>query len=420
MRKKLSILLVISLLLTLGVGTVFGEEKTVVNFWHSMGGSNGELIDQLVAAYNGSQNQVEVIATFQGNYAEAAAKAEAAIFNNNAPDILQLAQDNVGRLAYNGIFANLLPYMEQDQIDPKDFVEAFVADAYYDDELIAIPFGRSAQIVYINEKIMEELNLQVPTTWEEMKAFCEAAVIKDESGNVERYGIAIPFDQWNIFAFIQQAGSTFINEEGTSLGCYEDGTLVSIFEGLREMQQSGALYYCDPTNNIAGSLFAEEKVIMKIESSGGIRSTYNTLEDKFPFIVAPMPAGKIASMPTGGNGIGILAASKNVDAAWDFVKWFITNDEGGLFFVQGSGYLPFTQTMAQSQTIQEMWKEYPNFKIAFEALENGDDSYRVVNLTPLIAELNTCMSACLIDEADIQKSVDNLKDAVEIILAEGI
>lgn len=420
MKKGLSFLLVLCLVLSLGLGGAMAEGKTTINFWHSMTGTNGELIDNLVKAYNASQDKVEVIATFQGNYAEAAAKAEAAIFNNNAPDILQLAQDNVGRLAYNGIFANLLPYMEKDGIDPKDFVEAFVADAYYDDELIAIPFGRSAQVVYVNNDVMQEVSLDVPTTWDELKAFCEAAVVKAADGSIERYGIAIPFDQWNIFAFIQQEGSTFINEEGTSLGCYDDGALVKVFEDLREMQESGALYYCDPTNNIAGSLFAEGKSAMKIDSSGGIRSAYNTLADKFEFTVTPLPSRKIASMPTGGNGIGILAASANVDAAWDFVNWFITNDEGGLYFVQGSGYLPFTYTMADSQAIQTMWEEYPNFKKAFDALKDGDDRYRVVNLTPLIAELNTCMSACLIEKSDIQTAVDILKNSVETILSEGI
>ena len=51
-------------------------------------------------------------------------------------------------------------------------------------------------------------------------------------------------------------------------------------------------------------------------------------------------------MPTGGCGFGIMTASKNPDAAWDFVKWYIQDEKGGLAFVLGSGYLPFTKTMA--------------------------------------------------------------------------
>ena len=76
-------------------------EKTTVQFWHSMSGTNGDLINQLVSDYNASQDAVEVVATYQGSYADAAAKAEQAIYAGNAPDILQVAQDNVGRLAAN-------------------------------------------------------------------------------------------------------------------------------------------------------------------------------------------------------------------------------------------------------------------------------------------------------------------------------
>ena len=115
--------------------------KTTIQFWHSMSGTNGDLTNQLVADFNASQDEIEVVATYQGGYADAAAKAEQAIYAGQAPDILQVAQDNVGRLAANGQVIDLLPYMEQDGIDPDDFVEAFVKDAYYDDQLVVVPYG---------------------------------------------------------------------------------------------------------------------------------------------------------------------------------------------------------------------------------------------------------------------------------------
>ena len=132
-------------------------EKTTVQFWHSMSGTNGDLINQLVSDYNASQDAVEVV----------------------APDILQAAQDNVGRLAANGQFVDLLPYMEQDGVDPDDFVEAFVKDAYYDDQLVVVPFGRSAQVLYVNKTVLDELGCDIPTTWDELKEVANKCVVKD-------------------------------------------------------------------------------------------------------------------------------------------------------------------------------------------------------------------------------------------------
>lgn len=393
------------------------EGKTTVQFWHALSGTNGELVDQLVADFNSSQDAVEVVATFQGSYAEAAAKAEQAIYAGNAPDILLVAQDNVGRLATNGVFADLLPFMQKDGIDDKDFVEAFVQDAYYDGALVDVPFGRSAQILHINKSILDEMGCAVPTTWDELKEVALKCTVV-EGGETKQYGLAIPFDQWQLFALVQQAGGHFFNEDVTGLGCVEDGTAKEAFTFLRELQDAGALYYADPANDQTGSLFTSGSAAMMINSSGGITSNTANIGDSFEYVVSPLVKGKIASMPTGGCGFGILAASQNQEAAWEFVKWYIQDEKGGLAFVLGSGYLPFTKTMAESSAIQELWGRNENYKIAYEALADGDDSYRIANLTPVITEFRTCIQAIMLDKQDIDESLATFSDSVDVILNE--
>lgn len=389
--------------------------KVQVQFWHSMSGNNGDLTNQLVKDFNASQNAIEVVATFQGNYAEAAAKAEQAIFAGNSPDILQAAQDNVGRLAMNGQFADLLPYMNKDKIDPKDFVEAFVKDAYYDGKMVAVPYGRSAQLLHVNKTVLDSVGCKVPTTLDELVEVANKCVVKN-GNEITRYGLSIPFDQWQLFAFIQQAGGSFFNKDKTALGFLEDGVGYKVFKMLKDMQASGALYYNDQANNLDTKMFVEGMAAMSIGSSGGITSRTKSIGDKFDYVVAPLVKDKIYSMPTGGCGFGILAASKYKDQAWEFIKWYIQDQKGGLAFVVGSGYLPFTQTMAKSETIQNLWKSNDNFQIAFNALQYGDDSYRIANLTPVIAEFQTCIQAIMFDNQDINKALDNLNAAVKIIL----
>jgi len=41
-------------------------EKVTIEFWHAMGGELGELVDELAARFNNSQDQIVVNATFQG------------------------------------------------------------------------------------------------------------------------------------------------------------------------------------------------------------------------------------------------------------------------------------------------------------------------------------------------------------------
>lgn len=388
-----------------------------VQFWHCMSGTNGELIEQLVKDFNASQDKVNVVATFQGTYAEAAAKAEQAIFAGNAPDILQVAQDNVGRLAVNGAFEDLLPYMEKDSVDPDDFVEAFVKDAYYDEKLVAIPFGRSSQILHINKTVLDEMGCKVPTTWEELKEVANKCTVV-ENGETKRYGLSVPFDQWEFFALVQQAGGSFFNEDQTALQCVEDGSAKKAFEFMKDLQDSGALYYNDPANDQDNQMFISGMAAMTINSSGAITSRMEAVGDKFEYVTAPLVKGEVASMPTGGNGFGLLASSKNKDAAWEFMKWYIQDEKGGLAFALGSGYLPFTKTMAQSKPIQDLWAKSENYKIAYDALQDGDDSYRIANLTPVIAEFRTCIQAIMLDNKDIDESLQVFSDAVDVILQE--
>ena len=91
-----------------------GGEKTKVNFWHSMSGSNGELLQSIVDDYNASQDKVEVVAEFQGDYYAAIAKAQTAIAAGNGPDILQTGSGQVSILAKEeGVLENLVPWMDK-------------------------------------------------------------------------------------------------------------------------------------------------------------------------------------------------------------------------------------------------------------------------------------------------------------------
>lgn len=221
-----------------------------------------------------------------------------------------------------------------------------------------------------------------------------------------------------IFALIQQAGGSFFNEEQTALQCVEDGSAKKAFEFMKELQDSGALYYNDPANDQDNQMFISEMAAMTINSSGAITSRLDAIGDKFEYVTAPLVKDKVESMPTGGSGFGLLASSKNKDAAWEFMKWYIQDEKGGLAFVLGSGYLPFTKTMAESDAIQDLWAKSENYKIAYDALVNGDDSYRIENLTPVIAEFRTCIQAIMLDDQNIDESLQTFSEAVDVILSE--
>ena len=69
------------------------DEKVTVNFWHSMGGDNEKILQSVVDTYNASQDKIEVVPEYQGNYYDSIAKVQTAIGAGNGPDICRPVPD---------------------------------------------------------------------------------------------------------------------------------------------------------------------------------------------------------------------------------------------------------------------------------------------------------------------------------------
>src|SRR5690606_11376020 len=101
-------------------GSSNAEGKTIVQFWHSMGGNNGTYIDEMVAAYNESQDEIEVVATFQGNYQETLTKVQQAVPAGTAPDISMIERAFIPLLAEAGVVEDLYPWLESTGMSEDD------------------------------------------------------------------------------------------------------------------------------------------------------------------------------------------------------------------------------------------------------------------------------------------------------------
>ena len=65
-------------------------EKTVVTFWHSMGGVGQETLNSIVEEFNNSQDEIQVNAEFQGTYEESLTKFHSVAGTEDAPTMIQV------------------------------------------------------------------------------------------------------------------------------------------------------------------------------------------------------------------------------------------------------------------------------------------------------------------------------------------
>ncbi len=400
-------------------------EKTVINFWHCMGGDNGERIERMVDRFNKSQDKIEVKATYQGSYEEGNAKLQTAIAGGTAPDIAQIERAFVEPYANASRLEDLKPYMEKSgTISPDDFVEGLMGYSYYNDDgkLVSIPFCRSTPIFYYNKDAFKEAGLDpetAPETWEDVIEYANK-LTKVEDGKTVRYGYTFPVATWYFKANVAQLDGRTINEDKTAIGFYDNGVGKKVLEYWTGLRDSG-VYMLPPTKDgalVARQAFINGETCMFEESTSIIGTLTENCNFELGAAFLPYASEGHPAMPTGGSNIAIMADSKNKEAAWTFLEWLINNPEGCLQFVIESGYLPFTKQMVESPEIQELWANNPVYRVAYDQLQYAVDTEQHQYWAELKSEILAAEQAVMNDNADIDKTLDNLYSRSLEILAQ--
>lgn len=132
------------------------------------------------------------------------------IQGNNAPDILNI--DVFADYQADGL---LLP--AQDYVSEETYAkmyESFLEQSVVDDVVWAVPDLASARALYYNVDILEAAGVEVPTTWEELTAACEAIKAYDDS--IYPWGIDMTTDEGQAaFAYYTwNNGGGFVDEDG--------------------------------------------------------------------------------------------------------------------------------------------------------------------------------------------------------------
>lgn len=393
------------------------SEKVTIDFWHSMGGANGERIDAMVKRFNESHDNIEVVATFQGGYDETVTKLQQSIASATGPDVSMLERAYVQMFSDSEVLADLNPFLQQSGMDESYFIEGLMGHSTFNDQLVSLPLNRSTPIMHVNKTILDELGMDVPTTWEELKAVANAAVVK-EGNEITRYGMSMPYDTWYPLAMISQSGSRFFDEAGTTVPFVTDGTGEEVFGFLKDMQGTGALFYppSADSGNIVNGMFTEGKLAILYQSTGTIGGLIQNVD--FEYVTAFLPQNEMYATPTGGANVVMLEDSDNKDAAWEFMKWMLTDENGALPFIVESGYLPVTHAMIESDMIKEQWEKEPVRKTAYEQLQYAVDTNKDVAWPSIMHEFFSAIEAIMYDSEDIAGTLQGFQKEAERLLSE--
>ena len=161
--------------------------------------------DECSAAYENINLTVEVI-----SWNDISTVVNTRVSNNQAPDILNI--DLFAAYQADGLLLPAEQYVSDETY--AKLYPAFLEQSVVDGTVWAIPDLASARALYYNEDILTAAGVEVPTTWDELKAACEA--IKAYDSSIYPWGIDMTTDEGQAaFAYyIWNNGGDFTDAEG--------------------------------------------------------------------------------------------------------------------------------------------------------------------------------------------------------------
>ena len=387
MKNKITLfvfVLALGVLLIAG-STILAAEPVTIDFWHSMGaGVNGQAIKDMVDRFNATNGQnITVVETYQGNYNDTSAKVMQAIAANTNPEIAMLDRGLVPQYAPYQVLADMSSFATRDGIDIDDFVSGLMEFSWVDGELVSLPFNRSTPVLYYNKAAFAEVGLdpeRAPQTWDELYEYA-GKLTKVENGETTRYGFSMVIDTgWFLSAMVGQQGGRTIDESGEKVLYIEDGTALKALEFWRKLADSG--YYRIPATTNAGTVmmqdFYQGKVAMMYQSTGNMSGILRNTEEMgfFDVGVAFLAGEAQLEVPTGGANLVMFSnvSDRQKEAAWEFIKFATSPEEAAIWSV-ATGYVPITHSAAESDVIQDLWAQHPQYEVAFEQLEYARDTW---------------------------------------------
>lgn len=357
--------------------------------------SEKQTISKFISAFKASQSTIDVKAKYIDSAYYSPVLTDWA--GNTLADVVWTAGDKHAPLSAAGVFEPLNSYFEKEPGLLDDIYPSLIETTKLSpdsDEMYFVPRDYNKLTVVYNKDMFDDAGIAYPQngwTWEEMMDTCKQLreAMDQHKGNLDpSYYPMDGYLSWSPVAYtiIKGFGGKYMNEEGESALVDADGNTTAVEEGLEQIYEMTSNYYAGIDVMGETDLFAAGQAAMRFISRPAM-SGFTEIEN-YDFVSFPkMPVENVVGV--GCSGYGINANSKNKDAAWEFLK-FIISEEGQKAFCETGNGVPVLQSMRNDSS----WRDQPTVGLNQEAFvyEGTEDlflNYYCYADTGLYSDLDT-------------------------------
>lgn len=242
-----------------------------------------------------------------------------------------------------------------------------------DGKIYGIGFNASTPIIFYNADLVTKAGgdpANFPTNWTDMIAL--GAKIKETGGDVDgiAYDVHAWPDDWLFRSLILQQGETIMKDDNKTVA-FDNGSGLAAMKQARSFVTDGKMTLRDYEQS--RQQFAAGKLGIIFASPNSARGFSDLIGDRFQLMSSTYPVSNLEKgvIPTGGNGMMILAKDKaKQDAAWEYIK-FATSAEGQTIAVLGSGYMPTNKAALAPEYLGKFYDENPNWYTSIKQISRA-------------------------------------------------
>ena len=253
--------------------------------------------------------------------------------------------------AAQGVLENLDPYIEKSGYDLNDYWPGLLESAKYDDSVYGFPRDIEVNVLYYNKDLFDKAGVTYPDeswTWNELLAAADKLTVKDASGNVTQYALAMEGGKYA--KWLNQNGGAILDDYRNPSKCMlADPKSVEAIKFFADMMNNGYAMRDADLSQAGGdaAVFQSGQAAMIIQNTSRV-SSFNKANMNYDVAVVPIPAGGKRWNGAGGAAWVMSAESDNKDAAWTFLQWLQSTDGGEKLYTERGEIFPALQSTTNS------------------------------------------------------------------------
>lgn len=398
-----------------------------ITFWHFWGSPvRRGGVRRIIGAFNAIYPEIKVTETFVP-WGDIWTKNIAAVAaGSGMPDVLVEDRPQLRARAQNKIDLSLAELANRDGVTGDAFWPFTWTEATVDGEPYGLPYETDIRVLFVNQYALNEVGLATekpPTNWDALWDAADKLDLVAEDGKLERVGFHPLWGNTGLDQWVWCNGGDWQDAEFNPT--INSETAVATLTWIKKWVDR---YGKDNWDAFRGTFgqgkeddFMSGRVAMKVDIAG-YTSFINFYDPRSPdgqrlaWAVSPPPAapGKKPASLSGGFALSIPRGVKNIDPAWEFIKYAVF--DGQASWARDTYSMPTIEAMAKEDPVLNA---DPKWRFFVEAMAYGKPALFNPYYPSMLEVLGPAVDAVILGQKSPQEALDEAQQQAEAEIAKN-